>query len=268
MMSTSGVEKRNQKEPLGQDDPQAKTTAPEKLSDPVPPTVPRLEPVALVSSVEAIVGGGEGEDPSPVREDGLQPVHNPSNKEFQNPVEEQVNEVRDIKKEPVVMEKEADEDPDVPEKPPDGGAAVNAGQVVNMAKHGKIRKRKKGLKKKMESQLGEDPSLPKGWITRSSRLKSDTCFGTEIKVRDPDPQEVHPIPQVLEFLPAFGKEMVDEEIEDGWEVFGHGGVQEIMTMMEPGIEEYDEDLPDGWKTETPNMSKQVLVSEMEKVVTA
>jgi hypothetical protein len=70
-MYTSGVETRNQKEPLNQDDPLA-TTAPEKFTDPVPPTVPRLEPVALVNQVKAIGGYDKGEDPSPVQEDGCQ----------------------------------------------------------------------------------------------------------------------------------------------------------------------------------------------------
>ena len=51
--------------------------------------------------------------------------------------------VRDIKREPVVFEKEVDEEPDVPEKPPDGGAAVNVVQVVDVGKHGKPRKSKK-----------------------------------------------------------------------------------------------------------------------------
>jgi hypothetical protein len=51
--------------------------------------------------------------------------------------------VWDIKKEPVILEKEVDEDPDVPEKPPDGGAVVNIVQmsqivqVVDVGNHGK-----------------------------------------------------------------------------------------------------------------------------------
>ena len=82
-MSISGYETRNQREPFDQDDPLA-TNAPEKFTDPVPPTVPRLEPVALVIQVKAIDGDGIGEDPSIVLEDGLQQVH-PSNQHFQNP---------------------------------------------------------------------------------------------------------------------------------------------------------------------------------------
>jgi hypothetical protein len=45
--------------------------------------------------------------------------------------------VRDIKREPSVLEMEVYEEPEVPEKPPDGGPAVDIVQVVNVAKHGK-----------------------------------------------------------------------------------------------------------------------------------
>jgi hypothetical protein len=83
-MSISGVETRNQKEPLEQHDPLA-TNASEKFTDPVPPTVPRLEHVALVNQVKAIGGYDLGEDPSPVRKDGLQLIHHPINQDFQNP---------------------------------------------------------------------------------------------------------------------------------------------------------------------------------------
>jgi hypothetical protein len=48
----------------------------------------------------------------------------------------------------IVLEDEDKEPTDevVPDKPPDGGAAVNTVQVVNMGKHGKTRKNKKRKK--------------------------------------------------------------------------------------------------------------------------
>jgi hypothetical protein len=122
-----------------------------------------------------------------------------------------------------------------------------------------------------------------------------TWFDTEFEApdedsddQDPDPQEVYPISQTLEFHPAFEEEIDDNEVEDAWEVFNtDGGVQEVISIMEPVIEaittegakklfvmedearcEIDENLPDGWKTQTSNMNKQVQVSEMEEVVTA
>ena len=91
--------------------------------------------------------------------------------------------VWDIKKEPVILEKEVDEDPDVPEKPHDGGAVVNIVQmipivqVVDVGKHEKPRKCKKRKNKKSESQFGEDYSLPRGWtILNNFELFQPSCF--------------------------------------------------------------------------------------------
>jgi hypothetical protein len=89
--------------------------------------------------------------------------------------------------------------------------------------------------------------------------------------QDPASQEVHPVSQVLEFHPAFGKEMVDEDVEAVWEVLSQDEVQEVIPVMEPVIEAIttegdkkldvmeggkvkaeascgnDDNLPEGWK---------------------
>jgi hypothetical protein len=74
--------------------------------------VPVVEPLALVKHVEAVGGGVEGGDPSPVREDGQQHDHHLSKQAFQtNPVEKQVYEAPMVVPASEGPGKEEEEDP-------------------------------------------------------------------------------------------------------------------------------------------------------------